>query len=1133
MQHKAIWKDTFRELKKSVMRFLAILIIIFLGVGFYVGISATSPNMLWTADEYFSNQNLMDFRVLSTYGLTDADVEDLKSLEGYKAEALVGNDFIVADYSETIRLFSYDLYEGQEFNEYYVIDGRLPETSGEIALDSNDGFLSGTQIGDTISLEIGKNTGAAKDNLHTQSFEVVGFVTNPMYIEKPSRGNTTMGSGTLNGFGVIPKEDYNMDLHTEAYLSVAGSEDYEAYSGEYEKFVEQESTGLEDLLEEMETRRADEIEDEFQTEIADGWAELEEGEQELADAEAELIEARQELDDGWQAYEDGLAEFQQETANAEQELNSNEADLQQTLRDLNAQEQELIAQRADLRAQLTELNTNADQLQSGREQLETGLSELEAGILEIENNLPTIETGLAELEAGLSQLEATLENPLLPPDDAAAIEAEIAGLETQRAELQDTLQTTRQTYDGLLAQRTELQNQLATLNAQEQELIAGQNAITDGINQINNGLTEISNGRTQINDGLRQIVEGRQTLLEETQKAQAELAEAEQELNNGEAEYQEGLETFESKRQTAEEEIKEARQELEEAEEDFKSMPAPEYMFFDRADSPGYLEYKDNADRLSIIAVAFPGFFFLIAIFISLTTMTRMVEEEREYIGLMKALGYPNHKILTKFITYAVLATAAGSVLGLLAGYTLIPKLIFFAYASMYNFPFTLIQGYPLYTTIALIAAFASTVGASLLAVRHSLQSNAATLLQPKAPKKGSRIWLERIPFIWKRLSFNYKITFRNVFRYKSRMLMTIFGIAGSTGLILTGFGISDSISAIPDIQYGELNQFQAYVALDPNIDDTDLEAHTETIQNNEQIDDALLVSQISTTAIREGINEQTVSLFVPNEPERMNDFIALPDYENGTPHSLVNTGAHVTQKLARLFDLDIGDELEVVSADDEEWMVEVAGIVENYIGHTLYITPAYFEEVTGEAVSNPNLDLVHYDLEEVDEAELGREIMQTDEVAGVNYVSDVSDAFSGTLDSLDLITQILVVAAAALAFIVLYNLTNINVSERKRELSTIKVLGSYNSEVTMYIYRENIILTIFGILVGLGFGTVLTNFIMDTMEVDMLVFGREIHLSSYIYSSVLTIIFTLIVMFVIHKQLKRVDMVEALKAND
>ncbi|MEY8291733.1 FtsX-like permease family protein [Carnobacteriaceae bacterium 52-44] len=1129
MQYKAIWKDTFRELSNSIMRFLAILIIIFLGVGFYVGISATSPNMLWTADEYYSNHNLMDYRVLSTYGLTDEDLEDLNALSGYTVQSHYANDFVVEDYSESIRLYSYDLENGQSINDYYIVDGRLPETSGEIALDSQESFLSDVQIGDRISLESGEDNGNPENNLHQQTFEVVGFVRSPLFIELGSRGNTTIGSGSLNGFGVISEEDYNAEIRTEAYITVENTENFEAYTDEYEAMINENADELNHLLADLETRRAEEIENEIQQEIDDGRAEIEEAEQELADAETELEEARVELDEGWQEYENGVAELEEQTANARQEINANEAQLQEELDNLNTQEQNLIQQRDELQTELNNLAGADEEIAAGREQLTDGLAQIEAGLAEIEANREAILQGIEEIDQAIVELEAALENPLLPPDTIEEIQAQITALEKEREEVSTPLQEEEQ----LIAQRTELQTELDNLNAQEQELIAGRNALNDGIQQINNGLAQIEDGRQQINAGFNELEEARATLETETANAQTELADAEAELNEAEADYQEGLETFEDERQTAQEEIADGRAELEDAEQELADLPAPEYLLFDRSDNPGYLEYKDNADRLSIIAMVFPGFFFLIAIFISFTTMTRMVDEEREYIGIMKSLGYANHQILTKFITYAVLATSVGAILGLIAGYTLIPELIFFAYSSMYNFPEMLLQGYTLYTTIALIAAFVSTVGASLLAVQHSLKSNAASLLQPKAPKRGSRIWLERIPFIWRRLSFNYKITFRNVFRYKSRMLMTIFGIAGSTGLILTGFGISDSIGDIPQIQYGEINQFQAYVALDPNLEPEALESHKETIQNDARIGDALLVTQDNATANGAELNEQNISIFVPNDTDRLDDFVKLMDYKDGAVQALDDSGAYITQKLAQLFEVEVGDQLEITSENNEEWVVDVSGIVENYIGHTLYMTPEYYEKMTGSENGEPNLQLIKYDTNEVDETEIGRDLMNTDEVIGVNYVTDVAQSFSGTLDSLDLITQILVISAAALAFIVLYNLTNINVSERQRELSTIKVLGSYDHEVTMYIYRENIILTILGIFVGFGFGTVLTNFIMDTMEIDMLVFGREIHLRSYVYSGLLTVLFSVVIMIVIHYQLKRINMVEALKAND
>lgn len=1142
MRYSTIWKDTFREIKRSITRFLAILVIIFLGVGFYVGISATSPNMIHTADQYFTNQQLMDFRILSTYGLTDENIEELKTVDGATIQSHYAYDFLLNEAPQSIRLFSFN---DQTINQYTIIDGRLPENPGEVAIDSFENFLPDIQIGDTISLKTGDDGGNPEDHLRSEEFEVVGFVKSPLYVERQSRGTTTIGSGSLGGFGVILEEDYDTNLRTEVYVKIDEARDLEAYSEKYKSVLQTYEAKFEPLLGEIEARRADEIEEEIRVEIDDGWSEIDEAEKELADAEVELEDARAELDDGWQEYEEGLAALEEETAAAEREIAANEQELTQTINDLNTQRSELVSQRSNLGTELANLNAAEGELNAGREQLEQAIHQVDAGLVEIDRNRGAIESGLAQLNAqeeellgARTQLTQALQQPALPEAERQALQDQLAEAEAGLAEIETRRQEVRAPLEqeaALLAQRDELQRQLASLNAQAQELENGRSQIINGLNQIEAGISQIDEGLTQANAGYAEIENAKETVASETNNARVELADAEEQLNEAEEEYEEGLATFEEERETALEELEEGREELEEAEDELADLPEPTYYLFDRSDNIGYMEYKDNADRLSIIAVVFPGFFFLIAIFISFTTMTRMVDEEREYIGIMKAFGYRNRQILIKFITYAILATFAGATLGILAGYAVIPPLIFNAYASMYDLPDMVVQQYTIYTIFAFIAATLSTVGASLLAVRHSLKSNAATLLTPKAPKRGSRIWLERITPIWKQLSFNTKITFRNVFRYKSRMLMTILGIAGSTGLIVTAFGISDSVGDIADVQFGEINQFQAFVALDHGSSQLEREEYLENLQNIEDIEDSLLLYQENLTARMEGVNTQDVMLYVPEEPDRINDFIRLRDVDDEkTIYELDDSGAVITQKLSELFALEVGDEFEFEREEDETLTITISEIVENYMGHYVYMTSDYYHEVTGnDAEVSPNLQFVKFDSESVEQEELGTTLLNQEAVLGVTYATAVYDAFADTLGSLDFVTQILVGAAAALAFIVLYNLTNINVAERQRELSTIKVLGSHDHEVTLYIYRENIILTILGIAVGMLFGQWLTNFIMGTMEIDNLVFGRVIHLDSYLYAGGLTLLFSVIVMIVIHYQLKRIDMVEALKAND
>lgn len=1198
MKKKALWKDTFREIPKSFMRFLAIMIIIFLGVGFYVGLSATSPNMIQTADKYFKEYNLMDFRVQSTYGLTKEDVMELNQIPGVSVQGQYAYDFYIKDYNQTIRLFSYDSKNDQDINQFHIAEGRLPTAAGEIALDRKESFLDGIKLGDTIKLETGDRNGNPEKHLTTQQFKVVGFVDSPLYITHGSRGFTTIGSGSVSGFGVISHDDYDTDFFSEANLLVENSQRHEVFSTEYEAHINPYEEEIDALLTRLEKKRAKTIQEDAQNEINDGWAELEEGEQELAEAEQDLADARAEIDEGWAEYEEGLVEFEDQIAAANEEIDRNEQELNQTITDLEAQRQDLMTQQAELQEQLSDLDNAEVELISGRTQLEQGLEQVNTGIAEFEANRPTIEASLQKLEnqeaslrssrtqltqaqAGLTQLDtqidqaqaqrSDLENQLenAPDEEVTAIMEQIASNEATQEALQAqreatlqqltangidttniagtiaeidaglfTIEENRQTLNEMLKQgqqailqRVQLENQLIELETQAEQLQAGRTQLQDGIKQITDGLNQLEDGLTQANEGYAEIEKARVTLAEESEVAEIELANALTQLNKAEEEYTDGLATFEEERADALKEIAEGRADLEQAERDLADLPLPEYFATRRSEDSTYIDYKDNTDRLAIIAAVFPVFFFLIAIFISFTTMTRMVDEEREYVGIMKALGYDNQQILTKFITYSVLATGLGVILGLVVGYTFIPNLIFYAYGSMYHLPAIHLQQYTLYSIIAFFAAFGSTVGASMLAVKSSLRSNAASLLQPKAPKSGTRIWLERFPLIWNKLNFNYKITFRNVFRYKSRMFMTIFGIAGSMGLILTGFGISDSISTIPDTQYTELNHFQAYVALDSTASQDEIQQYVKAALANEQIDHSLLTLQESVTIEREDVNTQDATVFVPESSSRLDDFISLNDYQSDQVYTLDDSGAYITQKLATLFDFEIGDEMPV--SNDRDYVVTIAGIVENYVGHTIYMSPAYYKEVTGNSEVQPNLQLIKFDPMVVDQDELGTSLLKEDVVVGVTYSTDVYDAFSDTLNSLDLITQILVIAAAALAFIVLYNLTNINVSERERELSTIKVLGFHDFEVTMYIYRENIILTFLGIFFGSLFGTVLQRFIMTTMEVDNLVFGKVIDPSSYIYSTLLTLLFTIIVMIVIHFQLKRINMVEALKAND
>jgi putative ABC transport system permease protein len=557
----------------------------------------------------------------------------------------------------------------------------------------------------------------------------------------------------------------------------------------------------------------------------------------------------------------------------------------------------------------------------------------------------------------------------------------------------------------------------------------------------------------------------------------------------------------------------------------------PKIYVTDRNANPGYAEYKDNADRLSAIASAFPVFFFLIAALVSLTTMTRMVEEHRLQIGTLKALGYSNLDIMAKFLVYGTLASLVASVAGLTVGFTLFPTIIYNAYSSLYNLSDIIKSFYPSYSIISIIVALLCTTLTAWIASRVELRSNASVLMRPKSPKSGQRILLERIPFVWKRMSFMQKVTARNLFRYKQRMFMTVFGVAGCTALILTGFGLKDSIGSISGQQFGTIMKYDAYIALHEDVPTDVLDAYEQMITSESAITGSLNVAQETVTARESGVNDQDVNLFIPASIDSLSGYVELRDRVSGEAQTLTDEGAIVSEKLAKLYGLELGDQLTLVDNENEIFKIQVAGITENYVRHYIYMTPTYYSSIF-EDEPMFNTELLNYNVQDRTwEDKIGEQLMANGRVAAVSFSSSVGSAFDETMGSMDVVTLVLVVSAAALAFVVLYNLTNINVSERIRELSTIKVLGFYDKEVTMYIYRENILLSVLGIVAGSGLGIVLHSFVLNTAELDATMFAPIIKWSSYIYAALLTLLFSGIVMVFMHIKLKRIHMIEALKS--
>ncbi|MGG5369199.1 FtsX-like permease family protein [Enterococcus sp. AZ196] len=573
---------------------------------------------------------------------------------------------------------------------------------------------------------------------------------------------------------------------------------------------------------------------------------------------------------------------------------------------------------------------------------------------------------------------------------------------------------------------------------------------------------------------------------------------------------------------------------IEKQQEKIDSLAAPQYHLFIRSENPGYSEYEDNAKRISSLASVFPWIFFLIAALVTLTTMTRMVEEKRNELGTFKALGYRNGEIAEKFLLYATLAGGLGTLLGLAVGFYLLPIIIFNAYGQLYNIENVVTPWYLNYALIALAVSLVCSVGSAWIVLRYDLQTTPAILMQPRAPKNGKRIFLERLTFIWGRLSFSQKVTLRNLFRYKQRMLMTVIGIAGCMSMIITGFGLRDSIGEIVTLQFDKLWHYQGTTVFKAVPSAKEEETYVSELNTFSNYQDHLFVSIEAFTAQKADVSKQEISLSVPKEINRLDTFLSFRNRKTGKIYSLDDKGVIINEKLAKLFDLRKGSNLEIKSVSGNTYSVKVASIAENYVGHFIYMTPTYYQKIfNNQPKYNTDLLLFSNEPSKRIEDQMAKQLMENPDISNVSFMSKSKNALKDTVKSLNIIMWVLIVSAGLLAFIVLYNLTNINISERIRELSTIKVLGFYDNEVIRYVYRENILLTLMGILLGLFLGKIEHRYILQTVELDMTMFSPDIQPLSYIYASMITLFFTLIVGIIMYFRLKKIDMIEALKAND
>lgn len=1139
MQKTALLKTSIREIKQSPARFLSILGIIFLGVAFFVGIGATGPDMIKSADHYYEKTKLADMSIYSSLGFSAEDKAVLleeENIQTVNLQYLL--DLPLSQKNTVFRFLS--LTGKDELNQLHVVEGQLPKDKNEILLDSNLSDAKDYQIGDTFEI-------LAKDDPENQlkehEFKIVGFAQSPEFIDNSKRGNTNVGNGSITAFAYLLPEAFQMDAYSRMLISFDDLRTEVAYSQNYVDLMNKNKAQVTSLLAPRKQGRLDEIREKALKELNDNQREIDEANAQIEKGAKQLNDALKTLEAGKKELEAGQQTFDSEMANAEAQIRYQRDQL------VSAQA-ELDQQRATLESQQQALNQQSKELTAAEEQLEPLLAQkatLEASLAQLEGvqqqygELVVLLDGFAEVpkEAQPSAIEAikstasALSAQLSASPELSGAFATFAA-EVTVENIAETQTVIRSAGDLIEQQRLEVQQSLTTLATQQQELAAARQALVAGQAQIDAGRDALAQGQAEIDRGFEQLNQGEQTLAEQRQQGQSELDAARQEFETGQEAYEKEAQAFQKLQDETLPDLKAAQRTIDQEREKLDELEPATFTYVLRDDNPGYLEYEENANRISSIATVFPTIFFLIAALVSLTTMGRMIEEKRTEIGTYKALGYKNSEVSLKFIIYSLTAGLTGTLLGLLVGFYLFPTIIINAYGQLYNMTEFPTPWYLSYSLIGFAVGLFCTVGISMIVLRVDLMSSPATLLRPKAPKAGKTILLERIQPLWRRLNFNQKVTMRNLFRYKSRMFMTVFGIAGCTAMILTGFGLKNSISDIVPIQFNEVWRYQGIVTFDEEASTQAIEEYQAAVSQLDLLSATLGMTSENLTVAQTGKASQEVTVYVPENPAELSDFVSFTDRKTGEVYALGDNGVIINEKLAKLFQLAIGDTIELKNGDNEIFEVNISGITENYVGHFAYFSPTYYEEIFGEIPTyNSELLLFSEALTKEQENQIANDLMKQDRVLNVTFLSDSSTALDDTTEILNIVVWLLIISAGLLAFIVLYNLNNINISERIRELSTIKVLGFYNKEVTMYIYRENIFLTLFGIIAGLFLGQILHGYVLATVELDMLMFSPEIHLLSYLYSSLITLFFTIIVGFVMYQKLKHVDMIEALKSND
>ncbi len=1063
---KALLKDSIKEIKNTYKRFLSIMLMSFLGVGFFAGIRATSPDMKETIDNYFKDKNVYDIELISTLGLTDDDVKILSNNE-YVSDIIgtYSKDFLVKVSENDEPVVKVNAIE--DFNELELIDGNLPTSEDECVVEKNFLKFKNKNIGDTI--EIIDEDG----NLNEKNLKIVGTIESPLYVSS-DRGTSTLGAGKVNYYMYVPRSNFNMEVYTQIYLKVKDSENYITGSDEYNSLISDAKSSIEQYKDEINTRRYDELITKANDKINEAQSEL--------DTERESNQKK--IDDA-QSEIDG---YKTQLENAKAELEKNRKQIYNTFLDYENQIQE----------GKTKIENAQTQLESQKTKAQQSISQANEAKTMLQQNIDEIDRNLAIIESKYNDAFNALENPGdLSEDDINYLKGLMVELTTEKESLEQNKELINE----------KIYNIDATIYQINESIENAQNTITDQKILLTQKENELEVSKQQANN--------------ELDNAQEELNSKQRELEDSQKELDDNKEEFDNK-------IKEAQDKIIDAKEEALNIEKPKLYILEREDNTGYSGFIQDTQSMENIGKVFPVVFFVVATLISLTSMTRMVEEQRQQIGTLKALGYTKMQISMKYILYASLATVIGGILGMCLCFYLLPKIIWMMYGMMYAIPNFVIRFNVKIAILGMACSIICIVGATVYACMKELIERPAVLMRPKAPKSGKRVILEKIPFIWNKMNFTTKVTVRNMFRYKKRFLMTIIGIFGCTSMILFGFLLKDSVANIVNNQYGKIFNYNFIVTSKESLTFEDIDELKSEVLEKDYVDKSVLVD-LTSASVTNGEKTEDVQIIVPDNKEELYDLVNFLDLKENKV-TIENDGVLLTDKAASILGVSSGDTITVITNDDKEIDVKIQGVVKNYVYHYMYMSKDVYDQIFGDYSTNGMLIRTH-DMTDEQKDEVAKEIMANSKVASVTNIDSLKSTIDDMMSLMKYVVWVLIVSAGLLAFVVLYNLATVNISERIRELATIKVLGFYDNEVYKYVSKETSILTFIGILMGMFGGVILNAFILKTCEINVLRFEAKYNWYAFIIAALITIVFTIIVNIATYFALKKINMIESLKS--